>query len=120
MQGWPDVCHVLIIEDEILIALDIEDILSRLGATSFDLVDTEQAAIDAAEAHRPDFIAADVILRIGFGYAAVEAIVQRLGPIPTIFITATPETCPVGDLAHVLGKPLNELALAKAFRALRA
>lgn len=120
MSGRPDVCHVLIIEDEALIALDIEDILSRLGATSFDLVDTEQAAIDAAEAHRPDLITADAILRVGFGYTAVGSIVQRLGPIPTIFITATPETCPVDALAHILGKPLNELALAKAFQELRA
>lgn len=120
MQGWPDVCHVLIIEDETLIALDIEDILSRLGATSFDLVDTEQAAIDAAESHRPDFITADAMLRVGFGYAAVDVIVKRHGPIPTVFITATPETCLVSDLVKVLGKPLNELALAKAFLELRA
>lgn len=113
-------CHVLIIEDETLIALDIEDILSRHGATSFDLVDTQQDAIDAAEAHKPDLITADAILRVGFGYLAVETIVKRLGPIPTIFITATPETCPVDNLAHVLGKPLNEVTLARVFRELRA
>lgn len=113
-------CHVLIIEDEPLIALDIEDILARLGATSFDIVDTEQGAVEAAAARQPALITADAILRVGFGRAAVEAIVHRHGPIPTIFITATPETCLAGDLTHVLCKPLNERALARAFHELRA
>jgi CheY-like chemotaxis protein len=114
------VYHVLIIEDETLIALHIEDILFRLGATSFDLVDTEQAAINVAEIRRPDLITADAALKVGSGYAAVEAIADRFGPIPTIFITATPERRPADRLALVLGKPLNELALAEAFRTLQA
>lgn len=120
MSGRPDVCHVLIIEDEALIALDIEDILGRLGATSFDVVDTEAGAVAAAKVRRPAFITADAMLRVGFGYAAVESIVRCLGPIPTVFITATPETCLVDDQALVLGKPLNERALAQAFQELRA
>lgn len=111
--------HVLIIEDELLIALDIEDILLRLGATSVERVDTEQAAVAAAQAHRPDLITADAILRVGFGPAAVDAIIERHGPIPTIFITATPEACRPGALAHVLRKPVNEAAVTHAFETLR-
>lgn len=112
-------CHVLIIEDEELIALDIEDILGRQGATSFDLVDTEQAAIAAAEARRPDLITVDVVLKAGFGPAAVDAITARHGPIPVIFITATPEACKPSERTRVLRKPVNEMAVSKAYHALR-
>jgi len=113
------VCHVLIIEDEALIALDIEDILSRQGATSFDVVDTEDAAIKAASARRPDIITADVVLKMGLGSSAVETISDRYGPIPTIFITATPEVCRPGQTSHILRKPVNETAVSKAYHALR-
>jgi CheY-like chemotaxis protein len=114
------VCHVLIIEDELLIALDIEDILSREGVTSFDMASTEQEAITAAAAHRPDIITADILLKKGLGSSAVEAIEQLYGPVPTIFITATPDVCRPGDTARVLRKPVNEMAVCKAYHALRA
>lgn len=112
-------CHVLIIEDEMLIALDIEDILTRQGATSFDVVDTEQAAIEAAAARRPDVITADVVLRSGLGSSAVKSITTRYGPIPTLYITATPEVCRPDETARVLRKPVNETAVTRAFHALR-
>ena len=53
-------CHVLIIEDEPLIAMAIQDILTGEGATSFDIVDTEAAAVSAATAHEPNIITSDV------------------------------------------------------------
>jgi DNA-binding response OmpR family regulator len=113
------VCHVLIIEDEELIALDIEDILSRRGATSFDRADTEQGAIAAADAHRPDLITVDVVLRSGLGPAAIAAIRARHGAIPVIFITSTTDVCLSGDKAMMLRKPVNEAAVCRAFQALR-
>jgi CheY-like chemotaxis protein len=113
-------CHVLIIEDEVLVALDIEDILAREGATSFDFADTEAAAVAAAEAHRPDIMTVDVILKSGFGPSAVEKITQLYGPIPTIFITGTPEGCPLIDEACILPKPVNEAAVVRAYHALQA
>jgi CheY-like chemotaxis protein len=112
-------CHVLIIEDETLIALDLEDILIRLGATSCDLVDTEQGAISAAAAHRPDIITADVVLKSGLGPSAVETIIDQHGSIPVIYITATPEVCRPSETQRVLRKPVSELAVTRAFQALR-
>ena len=112
-------CHVLIIEDEVLIALDIEDILTRQGATSFDVVDTEQAAVSAAIARKPDMMTVDVMLKSGFGPSAVETITRQLGPIPVIFITATPEACRADDRTRVLLKPIDEAAVSHAYHALR-
>ena len=113
--------HVLIIEDELLIALNIEAILSDNGATSFDFADTEAGAVAAAEIHHPEFIVADVMLKEGAGPAAVQTIRALLGDIPVIFVTGTPEAChPCNPPARVFEKPMNEASIARAFREMKA
>jgi CheY-like chemotaxis protein len=113
------VCHVLIIEDEALIALDLQEMLSTVGATTFDFAETEREAVDAARAHRPDIIMSDVMLREGTGPKAVAAIQGEMGPLPVIFITATPESCTACDPpAIVLGKPVVNATVRHAFRML--
>jgi CheY-like chemotaxis protein len=113
------VCHVLIIEDEALIALDLEDLLEAAGALTFSFAESQDTAIGAAMANRPDMIIADVSLVEGTGPLAVEAIRGAYGPIPVIFITATPEACsPCPPPAEVFRKPLNRPAIGEAFRRL--
>jgi CheY-like chemotaxis protein len=110
-------CHVLIIEDEPLIALDLEDIFANLGATSFSFAGSQQGAVEASRANRPDFIASDVSLSPGSGPLAVEAIQRELGTIPVIFVTATPEACsPCAPSARIFRKPLDRRAIGEAFR----
>ncbi|MEG3089000.1 response regulator [Sphingomonas sp. PB4P5] len=112
------VCHVLIIEDEALIALDLQDILMATGASTFAFAETEQEAIDAARLQRPDVITSDVMLREGSGPKAVETILGEMGPLPVIFITATPHAC-ITCLPPVciLSKPVSDAAVRRAFRA---
>jgi two-component system, response regulator PdtaR len=113
------VCHVLIIEDDYLVALHLQTLLEDNGATSVDIADTERKAIKAAAANPPSVITADVSLVSGSGPAAVQAIHEEHGVIPVIFVTGRPETClPCGPQARVLGKPVDEVALARAFREL--
>ncbi|WP_010188130.1 response regulator [Sphingomonas sp. PAMC 26605] len=110
-------CHVLIIEDEMLIALDLQCQLEALGATSFSFADTQTEAIDAARERRPDFITSDVALLEGTGPRAVETILRELGPVPVIFVTGTPQDCkPCAPPGRVLSKPLHSAAFAAAFR----
>ena len=110
-------CHILIIEDDALLALDIEALLSLHGATSFDFAATEAQAIDSATQRRPALMTADVRLREGTGPAAVARITNGLGPIPTIFITGTPDECwPCEPPHRVLEKPMDDLCLARAFK----
>ena len=82
-------CHVLIIEDEPLVAMSIEDLLALEGATSFAIASTELEAVAAATAHKPSVITSDVKLLEGTGPAAVAQIHERMGPIPIIFVTGT-------------------------------
>lgn len=114
-------CHVLIIEDEALIALDLQDILAETGATSFSFAETEQDAIDSARLHRPDVITSDVMLREGTGPRAVATILGEMGPLPVIFITATPSDCAQClPPMRVLAKPVSDAAVRQAFHAVIA
>lgn len=82
--------HALIIEDEALITMSIEGILRECGFTSFAIASTAGEAIAAARLKCPDLISADVDLRPGSGIDAVNAICSG-PPIPTIFVTGTPD-----------------------------
>lgn len=106
--------HALIIEDEYLIAHEIEEQLAELGFRSFSFARSEDAAIAAASDKRPDLITADVRLLPGNGVTAVESICSPKR-CPVIFITGFPwdvETDLPG--AQILRKPFKKGELKKA------
>jgi CheY-like chemotaxis protein len=112
-------CHVLIIEDEWLIADHIEQLARDAGATSVTITDSEADAVDAANDHCPEIILSDVNLRTGTGPLAVQTIQAEWGLIPVIFITATPGDCvPCEAPSIILTKPLNPQALTETFKRL--
>jgi CheY-like chemotaxis protein len=114
------VCHVLIIEDEALIAMDLHEILESEGATSFAVAASEDEAVASALETRPDVITSDVALTSGTGPHAISEIHGKLGAIPVIFITGTPEACaPCDPPGVILRKPVNARAVIKAFHELR-
>lgn len=108
--------HVLIIEDEPVIALAIEDVLRDCGCSSFDVAVSVDDAVAAAGRRCPDLITSDVRLAPGCGIDAVEAIC-RDKPIPVIFITGTPAEVRLrrpGD--RILDKPFTAAGLAEEVR----
>ena len=112
-------CHVLIIEDEPLVAMLIEDLLVDEGATSVCIVATEREAVAAAIDRRPAFITSDVKLAQGVGPHAVRQIHEMLGDVPVVFVTGTPADCePCEPPGRVLTKPVDTRALAAAFHEL--
>lgn len=109
-------CHVLIIEDQPLLALVIQIQLEDRGATSFAFAATQEEAVEAASETRPDFITSDVRLLSGSGPLAVETIIEQLGPIPVVFITATPGDChPLPACARIILKPFTADLVGRAF-----
>jgi two-component system, response regulator PdtaR len=80
--------HALIIEDDMLVALMIQDQLRMLGFTTFDFASTEAEAVTAAKARPPDFITCDVGLEAGDGLTAVAEICNDR-PVPIVYITGT-------------------------------
>lgn len=112
-------CHVLIIEDEWLIAEYLTCLAEEAGATSIATACTEDEAVYAAHERMPDIILSDVILLAGTGPRAVQTIMSALGKIPVIFITGTPEACrPCEPPSVILHKPIDPTRVMDTFRRL--
>ncbi|HEX7853081.1 MAG TPA: response regulator [Sphingobium sp.] len=106
--------HILIIEDEALVALDLQMFLEELGAESCAVAANEEEALREALRQRPDFIASDVKLGAGFGPSAVKAIRVQLGEIPAVYITGNPELAREADPGvPVITKPIRWLELVE-------
>jgi len=88
---------VLIIEDEPVIAADIEALVRELGHQVVDIAATHNEAVDAVARKQPGLVLADIQLADGSsGIDAVKEILQRID-VPVIFITAFPERLLTGE-----------------------
>jgi len=88
---------VLIIEDEPVIAADIEALVRELGHDVVDIAATRREAIDAINRKVPGLVLADIQLADGSsGIDAVKDILARFS-VPVIFITAFPERLLTGE-----------------------
>jgi CheY-like chemotaxis protein len=99
---------VLIIEDEPIIALDLESLLESLGHRVTGVARTEKEALRLAQAKRPGLVLADIQLADGSsGIDAVNAMLSNF-EVPVIFITAFPERLLTGEKpepAFLITKP---------------
>jgi CheY-like chemotaxis protein len=109
-------CHVLVIEDEWLIAGELGDLALAAGATSVAFAETEGEAIASALSRRPALILSDVHLTDGTGPGAVSAITERLGHIPVIFITSSPERCGRVPALAILVKPVQAASVVASLQ----
>lgn len=110
-------CHVLVLEDEPMVACYISDLAEDAGATSTHIAATPAEAVASAMACKPEVILSDVQIIDGTGPQAVEEIRRRLGPVPVIYITGTPDACESCDYAAaILTKPVNARHVIHAFR----
>jgi two-component system, response regulator PdtaR len=80
--------HALIIEDELLIALDIEDAVQALNYHSCDHAHSVSDAVRLAELRCPDLILADHRIIGGTGTDAV-LVICAVTPVPVVFVTAS-------------------------------
>lgn len=103
--------RVLVIEDEPIIAMDIENIVTEAGHDVVAMADTRETAVAAAHAHRPDLVLADIQLADGSsGVDAVQDILAAFA-VPVIFITAYPDRLLTG------ARPEPTFLISKPFRA---
>ncbi|MBW4708344.1 response regulator [Roseobacter sp. YSTF-M11] len=103
---------VMIIEDEAIIAMDIENIVSEMGHRVTGVARTRDEAVKLGAADTPDLILADIQLADNSsGIDAVNDLMSKLGDRPVIFITAFPERLLTGDKhepAFLISKPYTE------------
>ncbi|MBC7185638.1 MAG: response regulator [Calditrichaeota bacterium] len=80
--------RILIVEDEAIVARDVEGMLRDLGYQVVGIAATGEQAIDKAKATQPDLVLMDIKLRGAIdGVQAAEEIVTSVG-VPVIFVTA--------------------------------
>lgn len=80
--------NILVVEDESIVSKDIQNSLRKLGYNVAAAVDTGEAAILAAEQHKPELVLMDIMLKGQLtGIEAADQIRQRFD-IPVIYLTA--------------------------------
>ena len=101
---------VLIIEDEPVIALDLEALVLDLGHRVTGIARTHRQAVRLAREKPPGLVLADIQLADGSsGLEAVQEILTRLR-LPVIFVTAFPERLLTGERlepAFLISKPFQ-------------
>ena len=80
--------NILIVEDESIVAKDIQHSLKKLGYNVVDIVSTAENAISVAVEKLPDLVLMDIMLKGPMsGIEAAQTIREQLN-IPVIFLTA--------------------------------
>ena len=108
---------VLIIEDEPIIAMDIEELVASCGHRVVGVAATEAEAVALAERSRPGLILADINLGAGGDGTSAVSRIMRSHYAPVIFVTAYPERLLTGEAlepAFVITKPFEPMTLAIA------
>jgi len=101
---------VLIIEDEPLIAMDLETVVTSLGHRISAVVRTRREAIVAAARKRPGLVLADI--QLADGSSGLDAVNEILAwtDVPVVFVTAHPEHLLTGERpepAFLITKPFS-------------
>lgn len=108
---------VLIIEDEPLIAMQLEDMVQSLGHEIYGTAATRTQAQEIVAKGNPGLVLADIQLADGSsGLDAVDDILA-IGSVPVIFITAFPERLLTGDRpepTYLVTKPFEERTVRAA------
>lgn len=101
---------ILIIEDEPLIAMDIEQMVEGLGHRVVGIARTHKEAVALYHKTQPRMILADI--QLADGSSGIDAVndILHAHPIPVIFITAFPERLLTGERPEptfLVTKPFN-------------
>jgi DNA-directed RNA polymerase specialized sigma24 family protein len=109
---------ILVIEDEAIIALDLQAIIAEMGHAITGVAATHRDAVRLAGRERPDLILSDIQLADGSsGIEAVTEILKAAAGVPVVFITAFPERLLTGERpepAFVITKPYSEEQIRSA------
>lgn len=108
--------RILVAEDELLVALDYEDMLHELGCAALGPARAVSDALALARYARLDGAILDIRLIDGLVFPVAQ--VLRARKVPFCFITGYRQTAVPEDLRDVpiFAKPVDELTMALVFR----
>ena len=84
----PEGTSVLIVEDELIFALDLKQTLSGLGYRIVGMASSENDAVHLAMSERPKLVLMDINLGSGGDGIAAAAEINRCFDVPIVFLTA--------------------------------
>ena len=87
-----DPISILLVEDEGLIARDLEDALTRLGYRVSGIASEGTEAIEMARELHPQLVVMDVSLRGDIDGIEAACAIQEDAPVPVIFLTGHSDT----------------------------
>jgi CheY-like chemotaxis protein len=109
-------CRVLIVEDDALIALDLQQTIEELGGLVVGRASRTPEAIGLAAKYKPDVVLMDI--RLAGGSDGIDAArgIQRLRQTPIIFVTGNTDPVTRGRVlefgdAPLLNKPVDQVLL---------
>lgn len=88
MEKIVDNTKILIVEDEVVVAKDIEETLVNLGYTVTGSASSAAQAVKMAESGSPDIVLMDIMLDGDFDGTEAAEIIRTRFNIPVIFLTA--------------------------------
>lgn len=113
--------RALLVEDNLIIALDAEDMLTTAGAESVDVASSVRDAVDLIERNRPDFALLDVNLTGETSFPVAERLKQQ--GVPFIFATGYGDDLEVPaefEDVGVVSKPYEAADVVAALKAAMA
>ena len=116
--------HVMVVEDDAVLALAIEQTLRDAGVVEVEICATTTQAMKALAANKPELVILDVHLADSDDGWAIAELVESLKPKAPqiIFSTGAPQDIPdrIAELGQVLAKPYEPEQLIALIRQPRA
>lgn len=112
--------HVLLVEDDALLAMALQDALKAAGAAHVSWCATVASTMEVLEAETPDTVVLDVHLSDADDGWALAELIPQLGMrnVQIVFSTGAPDDIPeaIATLGPIFEKPYDPAQLVNAIR----
>jgi PAS domain S-box-containing protein len=93
---------LLIVEDELIVALDLQLEVEKLGFEVVGIAESAEEAIAAAEVHRPDLVLMDIRIEGSMDGIQTARFLRAAFQIPVVFLTAYADEATINRASLVL------------------
>lgn len=116
---------ILIVEDEVLIAMDLEQFLVKLGYTVVDIIHNSDHVFGAIEKQNPDLILLDINIKGSKNGIELGNLINEQHQIPFIYVTSYSDPRTIAEVkstnpSGIVMKPFDteqlQLELEKAVK----